>query len=159
MDSVIESRTSKQYMAIVACVLVFFSFVDMGLMNIIFRHGEEPVDMHTYYFISLPVVWLLVIGIGILRKPQKVSISDYGILFYGNIFNGQQRVMWEDIKSIAVSKRNQSVRSLANYNQLMQIELKNGDEYYISDGEYENYDEMRDAIYNVLHPRHGSDAL
>lgn len=162
MNGVIESRISLRYKVFIPAGLVFLSFVDHLVIQAKLPKYPSPPDaiVNRYYLFSLLIIWICGITVGILLKPQKITVSDYGILFYGNLFNKQRRIVWDEIKSIAFADQTQTAaRNIEYYSQVLQIELKNGDEMYISSTEYENYDLLKAAIYQFLRQGRRNDPL
>jgi hypothetical protein len=158
MEDVVSSKISIQYMVRIPASILLFSFFAYAIIRANMGDPYNPANDIAFkqrVFFSIVIIVIVVTVVGLLLRPQKISISAYGILFYGNIIKRQHRIVFEDIAGVSISNQNRSINTAArSTSQLLRIELKNGKDFYLSNSEYENYDDLKAALYTHLRDGH-----
>lgn len=153
MDRVVTSKVSLQYWASIPAIIILFSF--FAFLFIKYRdHGYEPQDgsmTNQLVFFSILAIIVIMTMIGVLLRPQKITISGYGILMHGNILQRQVVITKDDVQKLYVIRQNKSIKGTVTYSsRTLCIDLKNGKEVGISESSYENFESLKYAIYEYL---------
>ena len=150
MDEVIISKFSAFYYAkIIGFGLIVAAYVAGFVYQDIFNSVLAAVN--TLAIIVICIVLLLIYFYSLLRICKRITLTGGGMRINYLIFKKQLDVSYYDIVSANTYRRKvddglNNVYSMINYQSLV-IEFKNGKSISLSAGDYNNYDELKTAIY------------
>ncbi|SDS70399.1 hypothetical protein SAMN05216490_1645 [Mucilaginibacter mallensis] len=151
MDRVATSKVGLQYWIRIPALIIsigYFAWLIIGRRD----SGDNPelaFITNGLMLFSLFVIVVVIIVLGFLLSPQKITISGYGILMHGNMMKRQLVITKGDVQKIYVTRTKKSARVSASDRTLC-IDLKNGKEVEISEASYENFESLKYAIYEYL---------
>jgi len=151
MERVVTSKVDFRYWIRIPALIIsigYFAFLVIARRD----DGDNPelaFITDRLLFFSLVVIVMIVIILGFLLSPQKITISGYGILMYGNMLKRQLVITKGDVQKIYVTGTKNSARLVAGGRTLW-IELKNGTEVGINESSYKNFESLKYAIYQYL---------
>jgi hypothetical protein len=151
MERVVTSKVDFRYWIRIPALIIsigYFAFLVIARRD----DGHNPelaFITDRLLFFSLVVIVMIVIVFGFLLSPQKITISGYGILMYGNMLKRQLVITKGDVQKIYVTGTKNSARLVAGGRTLW-IELKNGKEVGINESSYKNFESLKYAIYEYL---------
>ena len=151
MDRVVATKVDFRYWIRIPALIISIGYFALTLMG---RRddGHNPelaFITDRLVFFSLTVIVIVVIVLGFLLSPQKITISGYGILMHGSMLKRQLVITKGDVQKIYVTGTKKQAR-LAAGGRTLWIELKNGKEVGINESSYQNFESLKYAIYEYL---------
>ena len=150
MDGPLTSKFASSYRVRFVAVPII-----MALINVLFIHGYLYSNTYVGHLRLLTTIIICLIAVAIyvlfLVITYKIITVTNDYILVKNVFVGNQlKALYTDMKNVGTYRANEIFRGRSNgiLNQQLYIELKDGKSININGGQYENYDQLKWAIYD-----------